>query len=100
MYTSKYKTTNTQMCNAHLILTWLKMKEYRSSPKLSVIAYKYVCKKKYDNFFAIMIGTNRADWEGRGGFYHARVDILVGIVYFRKKNPEGKGRNNIFYILC
>ena len=45
------KNTNPEMSNAPLILTWLKMKEYRSSPKLSVIAYKYVCKKKYDNFF-------------------------------------------------
>ena len=37
------KNTNAQMCNAQLILTWLKMKEYRSSPKLFVFAYKYVC---------------------------------------------------------
>ena len=75
------------MCNAQLILTWLKMKEYRSSPKLSVIAYKYVCKKKYDNFFANMIGTNRADCEGRGRFImQGLACFIVGIVYFRKKS--------------
>ena len=47
-----------------------------------------------------MIGTDRADCEGRGEVDHARVGILCRQRLRSEKNPEGKGRNSIHDILC